>query len=109
MKKIASFLIVALVALQGAAFAGTVEGTVKAVDTAMKKLEVSSVTGSSSVSYDAATIWPAGVVDPISLVGKDVTVTTNDMTATAVSVEEKAAVAAPVVTEAAPEAPVASN
>ena len=91
MKKVAMFLLVVFVAFQAAAFAGTVEGTVASVDAAASTLEVTTDAGSSSVAYSAATTWPAGVTDPASLVGKKVTVTTDDVSGAATSVEEVAA------------------
>ena len=91
MKKIAMFLLVVFAAFQAAAFAGTVEGTVKSVDSAASTLEVTTETGSSSVAYSAATTWPEGVTDPASLVDKKVTVTTDDATGAATSVAEAAA------------------
>lgn len=91
MKKVALFLLVVFVAFQAAAFAGTVAGTVASVDTTMKALNITTDAGSSSISYTDTTAWPEGVTDPASLVGKDVTVTTDDVTGAAVSVEEAAA------------------
>ena len=91
MKKIAIFLLVVFVAFQAAAFAGTIGGTVASVDTAAKTLALTTDSGSSSVSFTDTTIWPEGVTDPASLVGKDVTVTTDDVTGAAVSIEEAAA------------------
>ena len=90
MKKIAMFLLVVFVAFQAAAFAGTVEGTVKSVDSAAMKLEVTTDAGSSSVSYSATTTWPEGVTDPASLVDKKVTITTDDTSGAATSVAEAA-------------------
>ena len=89
---ILAILVVAFVAFQGAALAGSVSGTVKSVDAAGKKLELSAADGmASSVSYSDTTKWPAGVTDPATLVGKKVTVATDDVTSTATSVEEAAA------------------
>lgn len=91
MKKAAMFLLVVFVAFQAAAFAGTISGTVAFVDSAASTLEITTDTGSSSVTYSASTTWPAEVTDPASLVGKKVTVTTDDVTGTATSVQEVAA------------------
>ena len=44
---------------------------------------------SSSVSYADTTTWHAGVTDPSSLVGKEVSVTTDDATSKATSVSTK--------------------
>lgn len=91
MKKMAMVLVVlaAFAAFQGVAFAGTVSGTVKSVDATAKTLEVTTATGTSSVSYGDATTWPAGVTDPSTLVGKEVSVTTDDATSKATSVSAK--------------------
>ncbi len=91
MKKIALFLLVVFAAFQAAAFAGTVAGTVASVDLAAQTLALTTDSGSSSVSFSDTTIWPEGITDPASLVGKNVTVTTDDATGAAVSVEEIAA------------------
>ena len=92
MKKIQTVLaalILAAFVFQGAALAGTVAGTVNSVDSAMKKLEISAADGtSSSVSYGDTTTWPAGVTDPSTLVGKKVSVTTDDATGSASLVSE---------------------
>ena len=85
---IMAVLVAAFVAFQGAALAGTVEGTVNSVDIATKSMAVSSDAGSSSVTYADTTAWPAGVTDPASLVGKKVKVTTDDVSGQATSVEE---------------------
>ena len=88
MKKILAFLVLASVAFQGALLAGVVEGTVASVDTAAKSISVTLADGSSSdVSYSDTTTWPADVTDPATLAGKSVTITTDDATGAAVSVE----------------------
>ena len=93
MHVIAVMLLAAFVVFQVAAFAGTVEGEVKSVDSMAKKLEVGSADGTSSwVAYSDTTTWPAGVTDPSSLVGKKVKATTDDVTSAATSVEEVSAV-----------------
>ncbi len=103
MKKLGIFLVVALVALQGVALAATVEGTVKSVDATAMKLEVSSGDEVSSVTYNAETKWPEGVTDPSTLVDKEVTISTDDVTGVATSVEEATEeVAAPAAPEAQP-------
>lgn len=105
MKKIMVLLLVAFVAFQGAIFAANaVEGTLKSVDTAAKKLEVTTVEGDSSVAYGDETKWPEGVTDPSTLIGKQIKVSTDEATSAAAQVEEVAAAA-----EAAPaaEAPAA--
>ena len=96
MKKLAALLIVALVALQGVALAGTVEGTVKSVDATAMKLEVSTGdTETSWATYNADTKWPEGVTDPSTLVDKKVKITTDETTSVATSVEEVMEEAAP--------------
>ena len=100
-------LMVAFVAFQGAIFAAeasAVQGTVKSVDTAAKKIEVTTATGDSSVAYGDETKWPEGVTDPASLIGKEVKVSTDEATSAAKEVEEVKAEAA---AEAAPAAPAA--
>ncbi|OGW80072.1 MAG: hypothetical protein A3G33_03985 [Omnitrophica bacterium RIFCSPLOWO2_12_FULL_44_17] len=87
MKKITLLLIVALVILQGAAFAETLKGTVKAVDAVKKEMEIISLMGPSTIAYEDATTWPADVTDPATLVGRRVSVTTDDTTKKATSVE----------------------
>jgi hypothetical protein len=94
MKKTALFLLVAFVAFQAAAFAGTVEGTVVSVDAAGFALALTTDAGPSSVSYSDTTTWPEGVTDPASLVDKQVKIATDDVTGAAVSVEEVAATTA---------------
>ncbi len=94
MMMILAGLMVSLVALSGVSMAAIVEGSVKSVDAAAKKLEISSEAGASWVAFSAATKWPAGVTDPANLVGKNVKVTTDDATSEATSVEEVAAAAA---------------
>ncbi len=76
--------------LQGAAFAGNVQGTLLDVDPVAKTLSVSAPEGSSVVSYSDATIWPAGITDPESLIGQDVTVGTDDTTNEVLFVEAAA-------------------
>ena len=79
-------IVLALVAsLTGAAFAESLEGTVKAVDSAQGKLEIVTEAGSSWVAYNAATQWPEGVTNPDSLIGEKVSVAT-DSTGSATSV-----------------------
>lgn len=94
---ILAILAVAVFAFQAAAFAGSVEGAVKSVDPIAKKLEISAASGSEWVSFAATTTWPSGVTDPLSLVGKQVIVTTDAASGSATSVEvaEAAAPAAP--------------
>ena len=80
-------LVAAFVAFQGAAFAAVVEGAVKSVDAEAKKIQI----GENWITYGDATSWPAGITDPSSLVGKNVTVNTDDATSQATSVAEAAA------------------
>jgi len=88
MKKAAMFLLVVFAAFQAVTFAGTVSGTVASVDSAAKTLNVNTDAGSSSVSYTDTTTWPEGVTDPASLVGEEVTITTDDAIGSATSVAE---------------------
>lgn len=88
---ILAVLVMLSLAFQGGAIAGSVEGTVKSVDGAAKKLEVSTAEGASSwISYGDTTEWPAGVTDPSDLVGKKVSISTDDVTEEATSVAEAA-------------------
>ena len=90
----AAFVLAAFMVIQGVAFAGVIEGMLKSVDTTMKKLEITTNAGSSRVAYTATTIWPTGVTDPASLVGRKVKVTTDDTTMNAISVKKVAPAAA---------------
>ena len=90
-KLVLATLLVACVAFQGRALAGTIEGTVSSVDATASSLAVSTAEGDSNVSYSDTTTWPEGVADPAALVGKAVKVTTDDVTGEATAVEEAAA------------------
>ena len=81
-----ALLVVALIAVQGAALAGTVSGTIKSVDSEAKSLVVATETGESTVSYGDTTKWPEGVTDPSTLVDSKVAVTTDDVTGAATDV-----------------------
>ena len=89
MKK--QLIVLTLVALcfafQGIAWAGSVEGTLNSVDSTNQTLAVQSAEGVQEVGYGDTTVWPADVTDPASLVGKTVTISTDDATGGAVSVQ----------------------
>jgi hypothetical protein len=87
MKKILMILVAAVALFQTAAFAAIVEGAVKSVDAEAKKIQI----GDNWITYGDTTTWPAGITDPSSLVGKNVTVNTDDATSQATSVAEAAA------------------
>ena len=96
MKKVNNILAVlatAFLMAQGAAFAGTVEGTVKSVDSMAKTAVVTTEAGDSNVTFNADTEWPEGVTDPGTLVGKKVSVETDDATSVATSFTESEAAA----------------
>ena len=108
MKKMLAVMAVIFAISQTAALAATVQGTVKSVDTTAMKLEIKgSMDESSSVEYDATTKWPVGVTDPSTLVGKNVSINTDDATKKATAVEEAKAEAAKA--EAAAKAPSAAK
>lgn len=89
---LSAILALAMVLSASAAFAAKVEGTIQAVDGTAMKLEVANAAGeTSAVWYDAATSWPEGVTDPAGLIGKSVTITTDEASEKATSVEEAAA------------------
>ena len=78
MKKVQMFmllLLVAMIALQGAAYAKIIGGSVLSVDAEAKKIEIRSsadaVTASTWVGYNINTKW-LGVTDPKELEGKTV-------------------------------------
>lgn len=87
MKRMLASLAAAFVVFQGAAIAGMVGGAVQSVDPTTKSI----VVGETSVTYSDTTTWPEGVTDPESLVGENVTVTTDDATSEATSVEKASA------------------
>lgn len=87
---------VALVAIQGTLLAKTVEGTVEAVNLDGKQLDVATVTGITSVTYDDKTLWPMDVTDPKMLEGEMVSVLVDDVTDVATSVKAMAKQVAPV-------------
>ena len=90
MKKL-SLMLIAVVALSGAAYAAEVKGTIASVNATASKLEVATENGASWVEYSAATTWPEGITDPASLKDKQVTITTDEAgKATAVSSEAAA-------------------
>lgn len=73
----------------GSVYAGSIEGVVKNVDAAAKKLEISHTPGSTTViGYQDSTKWPAGVTNPLTLLGKQIKVQTDENNTTATSVEE---------------------
>ena len=77
-----------LIVFQGSVYANTVEGRVKTVDVGSKRLEISSITDSTWITYTPTTKWPEGVTDPSILAGRNVEITTDEGGSTALSVED---------------------
>ena len=86
MKKMLAILAIVVLAMQGAAWAEMVQGKVEAVSAVTKKIKIETDKGLSSVGFTAETKWPEGVTNPASLVGKKISIETNESgEATAVS------------------------
>ena len=66
--------------------ADPIKGTLSAVDSKSHALEVITPEGSKSVWYDNNTVWPADVVTPDSLQGKNVTIEIDETSGNAQTV-----------------------